>query len=149
MGKKGSGHQLKGTPEYIVWVNMRQRCKNPKRRDAKYYENISICSEWDDPLQFFIDMGKRPSSIHEIDRIDNTKGYSKDNCRWVEKKPQMQNTRLSKWWIVYGIRYASLSEASQAVGVTVSRIKAWCDGRNDGGYQYPPKPNCWSEVKYG
>ena len=60
----------------------------------------------------------------------------------------MQNTRISKWWFVNKKKYKSLSEAAAALGVTPSRIKAWCDGRTDGGYTYPPKQNCWSEVKY-
>ena len=136
------------TPEYIAWINMRQRCLNPKRHDVKYYHNITICSEWDNPKVFLQDMGSRPSDKHELDRIDNTKGYFKDNCRWVEKAPQMQNTRISKWWYVNGVKYASLSEAAKSVGVTINRIKAWCEGRTDGGYTYPPKPNCWSEKKY-
>ncbi len=141
-------HGLRYTPEYRAWINMRQRCNNPKRHDAAYYEHITICSEWDDPIRFIDDMGMRPSAMHQIDRIDNTKGYCRDNCHWVEKKPQMRNTRISKWWFVNGTRYASLSDAAVAVGVTIPRIKAWCDGRADGGYVYPPKPNCWSEKKY-
>jgi hypothetical protein len=136
------------TPEYIAWVNMRQRCNNPHGHNAIYYTDVSVCDEWNDFARFVADMGLRPSAKHQLDRRDNTKGYSKDNCHWVEKKPQMQNTRLSKWWVIDGARYASLSEAAVAVGVTASRVKAWCEGRTDGGYTYPPKPNCWSEKKY-
>lgn len=135
-------------PEYIAWVNMRQRCNNPHGHNAIYYTDVSVCDEWNDFARFVADMGLRPSAKHQLDRRDNTKGYSKDNCHWVEKKPQMQNTRLSKWWVIDGARYASLSEAAAAVGVTVGRVKAWCEGRTDGGYTYPPKPNCWSEKKY-
>lgn len=145
---KGFKHGLKGTPEYTAWVSMRQRCGNPYGHDAIYYKNITICTEWDSVVRFVNDMGNRPSSSHQIDRIDNTLGYSKNNCHWVDRKSQMQNTRISKWWFVDGVRYASLSEASSVVGVTPNRIKAWCDGRSDGGYTYPPKVNCWSEKKY-
>lgn len=145
---KGFKHGLRYTPEYAAWINMRQRCNNPSDYNATYYEHLTICDEWDDPVQFVTDMGLRPSTKHQLDRRDNTKGYSKDNCHWVEKNPQMQNTRLSKWWVIDGTRYASLSEAAAAVGVTISRVKAWCEGRTDGGYTYPPKPNCWSEKKY-
>ena len=145
---KGYKHGLRYTPEYRVWLNMRQRCLNPSRNDAAYYEGLTICPEWDDPVVFIADMGLRPSADHQIDRIDNTKGYCKENCHWVEKTPQMQNTRIAKWWYVYGIKYSSLSEAASALNVTANRIKAWCEGRNDGGYTYPPKPNCWSEKKY-
>ena len=136
------------TPEYIAWINMRQRCNNPHGHNVVYYADISVCDKWNDFARFVADMGLRPSAKHQLDRRDNTKGYSKENCRWIEKKPQMQNTRISKWWIVNGTRYASLSEAAAVVGVTTNRIKAWCEGRTDGGYAYPPKPNCWSEKKY-
>lgn len=95
-----------------------------------------------------MDVGFRPSSDHQIDRIDNTKGYSRENCRWVSKTTQMQNTRISKWWWVYGVRYASLSEAADVHHTTPSRIKAWCEGRTDGGYTYEARDNCWSEKKY-
>lgn len=141
-------HGLKGTPEYRAWVGMRQRCNNPNNPDAKYYEHVTVCPEWDDPVQFVRDMGPRPSPHHQIDREDNTRGYSKDNCRWVERTPQMRNTRISKWWFVYGVRYESLTHAASCLGVSVSRVKAWCEGRSDGGYVYPPKPGCWSEKKY-
>lgn len=141
-------HGLKGTPEYRAWVAMRQRCNNPSRKDAHYYQGITVCDEWDDPVVFLEDMGLRPSPNHQIDRRDNTKGYSKNNCRWVERTPQMRNTRISKWWYVNGVRYESLSHAAINVGVTTNRVKAWCEGRSDGGYTYAPKPNCWSELKY-
>lgn len=145
---RGLKHGCKNTPEYFTWVSLRVRCRSPQGHDARYYEGITFPPEWNDFVVFLRDMGKRPSDDHQIDRIDNTKGYSAENCRWVLKTEQMRNTRISKWWFVRGVRYASLTEAAAAEGVTVSRIKAWCDGRSDGGYVYPPKPGCWSEKKY-
>jgi len=38
-------------------------------------------------------MGKKPSSMHSLDRINNDLGYSKENCRWATKKEQERNTR--------------------------------------------------------
>lgn len=146
---RGHKHGLRYTAEYRAWINMRQRCNNPSNKDSFYYHNIVICEEWIDPVCFINDMGTKPSVHHELDRIDNTKGYCKSNCRWVIKETQMRNTRISKWWYVNGVKYSSLSDASKHVGVTVNRIKAWCEGRSDGNYTYPPKPNCWSEKKYG
>lgn len=150
MPKKGTGHQLKGSPEYRAWVQMRQRCSNENRWEYPHYggRGIAVCVEWDDPVRFVADMGPRPSEHHQIDRENNDLGYFKENCRWVLRKPQMQNTRLSKRWFVNGVEYPSLSEASAAVGITPPKIKAWCEGRTEGKYKYPPKPNCWSEKKY-
>jgi hypothetical protein len=141
-------HGLKGTPEYNAWVGMRQRCNNPYGHDAHYYSGITVCPEWDDVTQFVDDMGTRPSEKHQIDRIDNTKGYSPDNCHWVDKYSQMRNTRASKRWFVYGTMYMSLGQAANEFNTTPTRIKAWCEGRSDGGYIYPPRENCWSEKVY-
>lgn len=147
---KGFRHGLRYTPEYRAWIQMRQRCTNKGRTDYCYYggRGISICDEWSSVEQFIKDMGSRPSKRHQLDRRDNNGNYHKENCHWVERKLQMQNTRISKRWFVYGVRYPSLSVAAESVGVTVNRIKAWCEGRTDGGYTYPPKANCWSEKKY-
>lgn len=141
-------HNLRGTPEYWAWVAMRQRCNNPHGHDVVYYAGITHCDDWNDPVVFVRDMGLRPSPNHQLDRRDNTKGYSKDNCRWVDRPTQMQNTRISKRWFLYGIEYRSLSEAAAKFNTTSSRIKVWCEGRDDGGYSYPPKDNCWSEKLY-
>jgi hypothetical protein len=145
---RGFKHGGKYTPEYAVWVGLRMRCRSPQGHDAKYYQGIGYPESWDDFTVFLKDVCNRPTKDHQIDRIDNTKGYSADNCRWVLRETQMQNTRISKRWIVDGVEYPSLRKAADFYGVTISRIKAWCDGRNDGGYSYPPKPNCWSEKKY-
>lgn len=148
MSKKRINHGLKGTPEYSTWVNMRQRCNNPRGHDVHYYKGITICDEWDDPCTFVRDMGPRPSLNHQIDRKDNTKGYSKDNCHWVERAPQMRNTRLAKWWYVEGVRFESLTVAASVLGVGAVTVRSWCDGKVSGKYKYPPKPGCWSEKKY-
>lgn len=145
---KGFKHGLKGTPEYNAWVGMRQRCNNPSGHDIHYYAGISVCDRWNDVVTFVSDMGKRPGEGYQLDRIDNTKGYAPDNCRWVKRSTQMQNTRLAKRWFVYGKMYMSLSEAANEFNTTPSRIKVWCEGRTDGGYIYPPKENCWSEKAY-
>ena len=54
---------------------------------------ITVCPEWDSLDRFITDMGPRPTPSHELDRIDNTKGYSKSNCRWTTHGENMRNTR--------------------------------------------------------
>lgn len=85
-----SNHRLYGT-----WLQMIQRCNNPK---SKYYKNyggrgISVCNEWLDINSFINDMF--PSFIEglTIDRENPNGNYEKSNCRWATKQVQNRNTR--------------------------------------------------------
>lgn len=71
---------------------MRARCNKPSCKDYKYYgaKGVKICPEWDDFWQFLADMGERPEG-HSIDRIDSNGNYEPSNCRWADKKTQMNN----------------------------------------------------------
>lgn len=83
---------------YHIWICMRQRCNNPNAKQFKDYggRGIKICKEWDSVEKFFEDMGERPSLNHTLDRIDNNKGYYKENCRWALPHEQARNKRNNK-----------------------------------------------------
>jgi hypothetical protein len=92
----GKTHGLSYTPEYKVWTAMLQRCYNPKNPGYADYGGRGIFVEderWFKFINFYADMGPRPSLIHSIDRIDNNKGYCLKNCRWTTDDVQAQNKR--------------------------------------------------------
>ncbi len=96
--KTGNGHGMSAFAEYNIWVDMFQRCNNKSQKYYKYYggKGIFVCTRWDLFENFYIDMGKRPTPKHTIDRIDGTKGYSKENCRWATRMEQSHNIKTNK-----------------------------------------------------
>lgn len=91
-------HGYTGTAIYRIWVQMIGRCTNKNNKDYKYYggRGITVCKEWrHDFLRFLSDMGHRPNGC-VLDRKDNNKGYSSDNCRWATRKESTRNIRSNK-----------------------------------------------------
>lgn len=92
---KRTGKRKKNPIEYGIWQTMCTRCRNKKREKAKYYvdKDIKVCDRWLGPdgfENFLKDMGPRPEGC-TLDRIDNSKGYCRQNCRWASKEVQAIN----------------------------------------------------------
>jgi hypothetical protein len=76
-------------------------CTNPNDRNYKYYylKGIRVCKRWEDFWNFYDDMNesyieacqKYEEKTVSIDRIDDTKGYYKENCRWANCDIQVRN----------------------------------------------------------
>lgn len=77
------------SPTYNTWRGMIQRCTNPKHTHFNKYKGL-LCEEWKDFNIFLMDMGERPEGM-TLDRIDNSLGYYKANCRWASPEVQIRN----------------------------------------------------------
>lgn len=122
-----------------VLCSIKQRCLNPKNSDYYLYggRGITVCKEWLDSengmtsfVQWSLKNGYRPGL--SIDRIDNNKGYSPDNCRWVNNSVQGRNKRtnhmitfkdethcLSEWAEIVGIKYQTLKQRINNYGWSI------------------------------
>jgi len=95
--KANKKHGLYKHPLYQCWLNLRNRCNNPKHQSYKNYggRGIKVCKEWNSFKTFLEDMGERPDRL-SIDRINNDGNYEPLNCKWSTTKEQSRNKRKRK-----------------------------------------------------
>ena len=80
---------------YHQWKSMIYRCEKETDDMYMYYggRGIKVCERWHDIAKFKEDMDSTYKPGLQLDRIDNNKGYSPDNCRWVTPKENGRNKR--------------------------------------------------------
>jgi hypothetical protein len=102
-------------PMYSIWQGIKNRCYNPNVKSYPDYgaRGITVCDRWLESFENFLaDMGDRPTDKHTLDRRDNDKEYSPENCVWETRRVQAQHTRRSRM-LTYQGRTQSMA--------------AWCD----------------------
>lgn len=106
-------HGMYKSAAYKRWMNMKHRCK----RDLLYVQQgINVCERWRDFANFYEDMGDPPEG-KTLDRIDGTKGYSPDNCRWATPTEQGRNLRTN-----VRVNGLTISEIAEKTGMSHNAI---------------------------
>lgn len=125
ISKRSRIHAMSDTKIHYVWRGMKQRCTNPKHRGYPDYggRGVTVCDEWLHNFQAFYNWAivNGYKDGLSIDRIDNDKGYSPDNCRWVPRKVQNINKRTNRY-IQIGTVKKSLSEWCEQYGMNYKTV---------------------------
>jgi hypothetical protein len=112
---------------FNLWQTMKQRCYNPKRKNYERYggRGITVCDDWlvaENFIRWALSNGYKEGL--QLDRIDNSKGYSPDNCRWVTAKQNSQNTRKNITLTIKGITNC-VSEWARIYNISPYTIYWW------------------------
>lgn len=94
--ERNTKHNKSKTRTYSIWKGMKRRCLSPSRPRFKDYgrRGITVCDRWRNSYDNFLtDMGEAPIN-YTLERIDNEKGYSPDNCKWASYLEQSHNQRM-------------------------------------------------------
>lgn len=132
-GNRRTDYEMHGeshTRLYRVWNNIVKRCENASDRTYQKYgaKGITLCEEWKNSFVAFRDWAyaagydkNAPPGECTIDRIDNSKGYSPDNCRWVNRVIQQNNRSVNHRLEINGESH-TIAEWSRISGIAFNRI---------------------------
>lgn len=109
---------------YACWKSMHKRVRNKKAKSYKNYgaRGISVCKEWSSFECFYSDMKDGYADNLTLDRIDNNKGYSRENCRWATREEQSRNRRNLKKYAYKG-DIMSIGDYAKKYHINLSALK--------------------------
>lgn len=137
-------HGQSRTRLYRIWSCIKQRCYRPQHMHYANYggRGIGVCDEWRRNFAAFREWATSHGYADNlsIDRIDNDRGYSPDNCRWADAIKQQNNRRtchtltvdgrthtISEWARISGIGKTTIRERLKR-GWSAARAVGVCDG---------------------
>ena len=118
-------HGKTHTKEYRIWQGIMRRCTDATFPAWPRYggRGITVCDRWRSSFQTFLDdMGCKPDGDYSVERIDNDKGYSPENCKWADRAEQSRNKCTNRWIEVEGKRLV-MTDWAKASGASIGRIR--------------------------
>jgi len=113
-------HGESKTAEYDVWTGIKNRCANENEPAFKNYggRGIRVCVRWLDSFEnFLLDVGRRPSAMHTLERVNNDGNYEPGNVRWATRTEQSRNRRSNKM-LTFGSETMCLAAWAERVGLS-------------------------------
>lgn len=127
--KRQKTHGLTKSSEYKIWNGMKNRCYNEKTINFSDYggRGIKVCDRWKNSFEnFLLDMGKRPTDDHSIDRKDVNGDYCPENCKWETEYNQQRNKRNVRFFAYYG-KMLTIPEIAECEGIETSTLRRRID----------------------
>ena len=129
-GKSHTTHGQSRTKLYRKWRGILGRCYDKNSKQYKRYggRGIGVCDEWRYSFEAFSNWAyangydpNKNGNYWSIDRIDNNKGYSPDNCRFATAKEQQRNREITTLYEFQGKEYTA-SEFADIFGIEKSSV---------------------------
>lgn len=129
--KASEKHGMFGSKLYRAWSHAKERCYNPNVKNYKNYggRGIKMCDEWKESPEKFIEWslnnGFNTESFGDectLDRIDVNGDYCPENCRWVGKIEQMNNTRTNRY-LTHNGETKTMMQWSRILGIKYNIIR--------------------------
>lgn len=121
-------HNMTHTRIYHIWSRLKQRCNGANIKDIRNYTSrkINYDPRWEKFDNFYSDMGNGYKDNLSIDRIDNLKGYYKENCRWATNIEQ-QNNRRDNVIFLYEGEKLTMKQFSDKLGLKYRIVRTLKD----------------------
>lgn len=117
-------HRMSRDRTYGSWQMMLSRCGYIGNKLSRWYVGVTVCRLWLRGFQYFYaDMGRRPKG-KTLGRIDQSKGYCKQNCEWQTPAEQARNKR-NNVWVRYRGRRMILNDVAALAGVNAQALKRY------------------------
>jgi hypothetical protein len=121
--KRNATHGMTETDTYKSWRSMKERCYLSSSKDYKDHgaKGITVSEEWMDFSAFYRDMGERPAGM-TLGRIDKSKSYCKENCKWQTTSERTNNTSVSRY-IEYNGERKTIAQWARELGKSRQSIR--------------------------